>query len=73
VARRAARATCRSAPTATCSITLTEAPAEVSFVLEDASGAVLTDQTTTPDYRQVRPNGDDCPPTCEQGEVYIGW
>jgi hypothetical protein len=37
-------------------------PSEVTVVYESDSARV--ERTFTPEYRRLRPNGDDCPPDC---------
>lgn len=44
---------------------------EVSLVVRDASGTILTDAETETDFERQQPNGPDCPPTCWFAEVAI--
>jgi len=34
-------------------------------------GQTLAEQTSTPSYRKVQPNGEGCPPICEQGNEVL--
>jgi len=50
------------------SLVFGSAPATVKVKLVSSAQKVLSEQTFTPTYKTVQPNGPDCSPTCKQGE-----
>lgn len=55
-----------------CRLWLKEAtPAEVTFEIRDADGAVVFRQELAPDYQPYRPNGPSCDPECLRAEIEL--
>lgn len=50
------------------SLVFASAPTTVKVKLVSSAKKVLSEQTFTPTYKTVQPNGPDCSPSCKQGE-----
>ena len=44
-------------------------PSQVKLTFQSVAGSI--EQTFSPDYEVVTPNGPDCPPKCRQGTVHF--